>query len=234
MAALTMAVITLTLAGRTVVAGEDGTGSIPGGRDRAVLAYNPRNLLRLHVVANSDRVEDQRTKLRVRDELLEVTRPLFQLVRSAEEAEWVVRVYSAELAALLQRTVWEAGARYPVHLEIGDTVFPERTYGNLTLPAGVYRAVRVVLGEGKGANWWCVLFPPLCFDFAPLPASSSVAEGAQVARAAAHSPQSSARISREETKGDGKPVGKPGIRIGWKWLPDDWWERVRRLFGGGR
>ena len=101
-------------------------------------------VVRLHVLANSDSEEDQALKLRVRDAVLERTETLLELERIAAE----------EIAA--------AGYDYPVTAELTDTEFPTREYDGFTLPAGKYLALRVVIGEGAGRNWWCVVFPPLC------------------------------------------------------------------------
>ncbi|MBE3577720.1 MAG: stage II sporulation protein R [Limnochordales bacterium] len=199
----------------------------------AVLAYNPHNLLRLHILANSDDPSDQQLKLRVRDQLLEITAGLFGSVRSATEAEWLVRLHKAELEAAALREIRLAGKSYGVRLEIGDVYFPDRRYGSLVYPAGIYRAVQVVLGEGRGANWWCVLFPPLCLDSGTGTAKSAGGKtaaaapptGLGVARAAATSGArgNSGAMDRDA----GRAVR---VKIGWKWLPDDWWSQVRGWF----
>jgi stage II sporulation protein R len=126
-------------------------------------AYTADNLIRLHVVANSDSDEDQALKRRVRDALLQKMSPVF--ARSATQSEARDRIIENldEIRVLAQDKVRESGFDYPVNVEFGVFPFPTRVYGDTVLPAGKYQALRVVIGEGQGQNWWCVLFPPLCF-----------------------------------------------------------------------
>lgn len=126
------------------------------------VAFSPDNLLRLHVVANSDSEEDQALKLKVRDDILAAARELFRGVTSREEA---IRIASENLVLIeevAKERIMAEGKDYPVAACVGRFEFPDRTYGGVKVPAGVYDAVRVVIGKGAGANWWCILFPPLC------------------------------------------------------------------------
>ncbi len=124
-------------------------------------------VLRLHVIANSDSVDDQSLKYAVRDALLQDGEDIFQGSDTAFEAEEKIGASLLSLKNTAEETVHTLGYDYDVNIEIANTYFPTREYENVTLPAGYYRAVRVVIGEGKGKNWWCVMFPPLC-----LPAAS--------------------------------------------------------------
>ncbi|WP_084413200.1 stage II sporulation protein R [Desulfovirgula thermocuniculi] len=129
-------------------------------------------LIRLHVLANSDSPVDQALKLRVRDAVVGSTAPLFRQARTPAEAREIALANLELIREVAEREVRAAGKDYPVTVSWGRYRFPERTYpspaGSLTLPEGDYEAVRIVLGRGEGANWWCVLFPPLCFvDFRP-------------------------------------------------------------------
>ncbi|MEW6399384.1 MAG: stage II sporulation protein R [Bacillota bacterium] len=146
------------------------------------LAYNPYNLVRLHVLAASDLAEDQALKLRVRDAVIQFLSPRWGGVVETRGALAVLEANRAELARLLGDLVASAGKPYGVTVQVGYFPFPERTYGEVTLPAGTYPALRVILGEGAGQNWWCVLFPPLCFldarVGAPGPALLTPAEAA--------------------------------------------------------
>ncbi|MFZ5769534.1 MAG: stage II sporulation protein R [Bacillota bacterium] len=130
---------------------------------RAELAYNPYNLVRLHVLAASDRPEDQALKMRARDTVVNFLSSRWGEVRDTQGALAVLEANRVELARLLGDLIAAAGKDYGVILQVGYFPFPERTYRDLTLPAGTYPALRVILGEGTGQNWWCVLFPPLCF-----------------------------------------------------------------------
>ena len=118
--------------------------------------------LRLHVLANSDSAADQQLKLQVRDALLTACETLFAQADSLAAAESAARRALPALQRTAEQTVRAAGYGYPVHIELTDAWFDTRSYGDYTLPAGQYRALRVQLGEAAGQNWWCCLFPPLC------------------------------------------------------------------------
>lgn len=127
-------------------------------------AYTSDNLLRLHILANSSSPQDQYLKRQVRDLILKETNKFFDDIPTLERA---VEVTDTKLPTLQQKVreyLKTQGKDYNVKMEIGDFHFPTRTYGDITLPAGEYQALQVVLGEGDGNNWWCVLFPPLCLD----------------------------------------------------------------------
>lgn len=126
-----------------------------------------QDVLRMHVIANSDSVEDQAVKLKVRDAVLEAGEDLFDGTMTAEGAEQVLERDIERLQNAAQTVLTENGFDYGVRVEIGKDYFNTRTYdGEVTLPAGEYEAVRVILGEGKGQNWWCVMFPPMCLPAA--------------------------------------------------------------------
>ncbi len=118
--------------------------------------------LRLHVIANSDSAEDQRIKLAVRDVILRETAAQFDAVLTESQAEECVRENLDRIVAAANAELREQGFAYTAAAELGDFNFPTRVYSDRTYPTGEYRALRVVLGEGKGKNWWCVLYPPLC------------------------------------------------------------------------
>ena len=120
------------------------------------------NVVRLHVLANSDSDADQTLKLTVRDRVLGEAAPLLEGVDD-RDAAWEVLARSLEqLAQAGAETVAEEGYSYPVTVSLEETWFPTREYEDFSLPAGNYTALRVVIGEGEGQNWWCVVFPPLC------------------------------------------------------------------------
>ena len=125
-----------------------------------------RSVLRLHVLANSDTAEDQRLKLDVRDRLLEVSGELFSQAKSREDAIKSAESHLAYLQKEAEKVVQAEGYQYPVEVRLEETYFTTRSYGEITLPAGNYQALRVVIGEGEGHNWWCVMFPPLCLSAA--------------------------------------------------------------------
>ncbi|MCR4614824.1 MAG: stage II sporulation protein R [Clostridiales bacterium] len=124
------------------------------------------NVLRLHVIANSDTDVDQSIKLKVRDAVLENGKEIFDGSVTAEDAAQRLAPYTSELEKTADRVLAENGADYTARIVIGDEYFNTRTYEDVTLPAGRYTAVRVILGEGEGKNWWCVMFPPMCLPAA--------------------------------------------------------------------
>lgn len=131
-----------------------------------------QNVLRMHVIANSDSEADQTLKLQVRDAVLAEGKELFDGSLTAEQAENILDSDKERLRAAAESVIRENGYDYNVTVEIGKDFFTTRTYdGRVTLPAGEYEAVRVIIGEGKGQNWWCVMFPPLC-----LPAAEAEAD----------------------------------------------------------
>lgn len=116
--------------------------------------------VRLHVIANSDSEKDQELKLKVRDELLNYISKYE--VKTKEEALSMMKKERDSLEEMAKRVVNENGYDYDIKIEIGLENYPRREYEEFALPAGEYTSVRVIIGEGKGQNWWCVLYPPLC------------------------------------------------------------------------
>ena len=121
------------------------------------------SVFRLHVIANSDSKEDQELKLKVRDELLSYMNTLAKDCSSKEEVIELAKEHQEDFKQIAEQTITENGFSYDVTIQIGDSDFPTKTYGDISLPAGTYDALKVQIGEAKGQNWWCVMFPPLCF-----------------------------------------------------------------------
>ena len=120
------------------------------------------NMIRLHIIANSDSDEDQAVKLKVRDAVLKETGS-----KIADSDEEICKDNIAnnldEVKKIADRVLEENGFDYKSYAQYGKFPFPEKSYKSMTLPAGDYYGVRIVLGEGNGHNWWCVMYPPLCF-----------------------------------------------------------------------
>lgn len=130
-------------------------------------------VLRLHVVANSDSPRDQALKLSVRDAVLAAAAPLLEGASGREEAEAALAPHLGELEAAARSALAAGGAAGRVSAAMEDQWFPTKVYGGFSLPAGRYRALRVVIGEGRGQNWWCVVFPPLCTEALAGPAEDA-------------------------------------------------------------
>jgi len=120
------------------------------------------NIVRLHIIANSDQAADQELKLKVRDAVLDHMRNELPGGASREEAVAYIQANLPEIQKVAECVLRENGSDEKVVARYGAYPFPTRSYGNITLPAGTYESVRIELGEAKGQNWWCVMFPPLC------------------------------------------------------------------------
>lgn len=126
------------------------------GYSTSVNSNLSQNIVRLHVIANSDSDDDQALKFKVRDAILEHSQSNFT---KKEEVQTKLDEYKK----IAEKVIAENGYNYNVEVEYGNFKFPTKEYNNLRLPAGNYDAVRVKIGNAEGQNWWCVMFPPLCF-----------------------------------------------------------------------
>ena len=163
-------------------------------------------VLRLHILANSDSREDQALKLAVRDRLLTEGAELFAPSSTLEEAATAARASLPRLEALARQEIQAQGYDYPVSVTLAPSFFETRQYGEYTLPAGRYLALQVVIGSGEGRNWWCVMYPPLCVPAAADPQSPQLQE---------------IRLLDEA----------PGCRMGFAVV--EWWQRLEEAFRKG-
>jgi len=120
-------------------------------------------VLRFHVLANSDSVADQTVKKEVRDAVGIYLQPMLEEAESLEETKQIVDNNIEEIVQISKETLEENGYDYDVSAQITRTNFPEKSYGAYTFPKGEYEALQIVIGEGEGQNWWCVLYPNMCF-----------------------------------------------------------------------
>ena len=120
------------------------------------------NLLRLHVVANSDTQADQSVKLRVRDAVLNVLSDAMGAMPTMEEAKAYLQTHLPEIRQAANTALKQAGSSLEAAVTLVKEAFPQRIYDTFRLPAGVYETLRITIGQGEGRNWWCVLFPTLC------------------------------------------------------------------------
>lgn len=120
-------------------------------------------VLRFHVLAESDREADQQLKLMVRDVLISEMEPWLAGAADREEARRILGEHREDIRQLAERVLREQGCNLPVRVELTEGYFPVKRYGNLVLPAGEYETLRVSIGSAAGRNWWCMLFPGLCF-----------------------------------------------------------------------
>lgn len=131
-------------------------------RQSSVSAYcNADSIFRLHIIANSNSAEDQAVKLKVRDAVLEYEAENLDAVSAAKTREELI-THGAELLEIIEGVLRSNGFDYGAQMLVGTFPFPDREYNGVLYPAGDYDAFRVILGDGAGENWWCVMFPPLC------------------------------------------------------------------------
>lgn len=140
-------------------------GVIPGSKNKDADIQNSLSskLIRFHVLANSDSLEDQNLKLKIKDEIIKFMAPKLENSNSLEESREILKKYDSKIKEIAEKVIEKNGYKYKVSTSLSKENFPVKTYGNITLPQGKYEAYRVLIGEAKGQNWWCVMFPPLCF-----------------------------------------------------------------------
>ena len=176
------------------------TGECEKIRDRVV---------RLHILANSDSDEDQALKLKVRDAVTEAAAGWLDDAEGEGEALQKMERYLPELQEVAQQTVYDEGYSYPVTATLCRMHFDTREYDEVTMPAGIYDAVRFTIGEGQGKNWWCVMFPPLCVPVAD--GSVETDDGV---------------VLEEYLNEDGKRIVTSGNRYKVKFKVVEWYEKL--------
>lgn len=131
---------------------------------RKVMADISSNVVRFHVIANSDSKEDQELKLKVRDGIINYLEPILADVSDVEETKRIIEENIEAIEEEAEKILKKNGYTYSVTASLGNFDFPTKEYENAQFPKGKYDALRIVIGEGKGQNWWCVLYPQLCFS----------------------------------------------------------------------
>lgn len=132
-------------------------------KTKAVTDSLSQEVIRFHVVANSDTTEDQLLKQHVRDEVIEFMEPIIKECHSVENTKYAIQGALPTIKQIAEDVVKEYGKSYPIYVALDKANFPTKAYGDIILPSGEYEACRIVIGEGKGENWWCVMYPPLCY-----------------------------------------------------------------------
>lgn len=120
-------------------------------------------IIRFHVIANSDSDEDQELKLEVKEAIVEYISPYFEESESIEESREILLGLSDEIKKIANEVIASEGYTYTVTVELKDCYFPTKAYGDIVLPPGYYESYQIEIGEAQGKNWWCILYPPLCF-----------------------------------------------------------------------
>ena len=124
------------------------------------------SVVRLHVIANSDEDADQELKLKVRDAILQEGEDIFINCESKDVAVSRIEENKEKLTNIAENVIESEGYSYSVKIEIGEEEYPTRNYESACFPSGSYTSLRIIIGEGKGQNWWCVLYPPMCLSAA--------------------------------------------------------------------
>ena len=120
-------------------------------------------LLRFHVVANSDSAEDQEIKMKIKEAVIDYLKPILSNTDSMDEAKTIISSKLEQIEAVAQEKLDQLSVSYGVTVELGVSSFPIKQYGDIVLPPGDYEALRIFLGDAEGKNWWCIMFPQLCF-----------------------------------------------------------------------
>lgn len=120
-------------------------------------------IIRFHVLANSDKEIDQKLKLKVKDEVIKFISPKLKESKSIDESRNILKKHDKEIKDIASNVIKKNGCNYSVATALAKENFPVKVYGNITLPQGSYEAYRILIGDAEGQNWWCVMFPPLCF-----------------------------------------------------------------------
>lgn len=155
--------LTLFLTGINTVRLKREKREIQARLDREIQQGIASEVFRLHVIANSDKEADQKLKLQVKDRIVEYLQQKLKQDADLEETKELVLTHLQEIEEEAEKIVKEAGFTYEVQAAVENTYFPDKTYGDCTFPAGEYEALNVRIGEAQGHNWWCVLYPSLCF-----------------------------------------------------------------------
>lgn len=121
------------------------------------------SVIRFHVIANSDSEKDQNLKLKVKDKVIEYLYPYLSQSQSLAESRQIIKNNMDKVKNIAEKVISDNKYDYSVKVQLSRENFPDKTYGNIALPQGNYEAFRIIIGSGQGKNWWCVMFPPLCF-----------------------------------------------------------------------
>ncbi|WP_300260263.1 stage II sporulation protein R [Clostridium sp.] len=131
--------------------------------DNEIIENISEKLIRFHVLANSNTDVDQELKMKVKDEVLKYISPMLEKSESLEESREILKKEDNNIINIAEEFIKKEGFNYSVETTLTRENFPVKEYGNIVLPQGEYEAYRILIGNGQGENWWCVMFPPLCF-----------------------------------------------------------------------
>jgi len=167
-----------------------------------------KKVVRLHIIPNSNSTFDQNLKLQVRDKIVEYLSPKLRNSKSIEESKIII-ANNIENIKELSKQITSQYSDYDINVSLGQSKFPTKNYNNYSFPAGTYDALKIIIGEGSGNNWWCVMFPPLCFT------NSSVGAFSKESQAILEK-----SLSKEELNTI-KNANQPNVQIKFKFL--EWW-----------
>ncbi|MBN6885029.1 stage II sporulation protein R [Cytobacillus horneckiae] len=189
----------------------------------------PSEAIRLRILANSDMEEDQAIKRKVRDEVNKHITEWVSDLTSIEEARTLIKSKLPEVQEIAERVVKEEGSNQSVKTDFNKVDFPTKLYGQFLYPAGEYEAILITLGDGDGANWWCVLFPPLCFlDFSNGVAVSDGFEEEPKEQEEKLAVQDEEKESKQEKDNEENPVytGEDEEEVEVKFFLVELWEKI--------
>ncbi len=173
-------------------------------------------VIRFHVIANSDSEVDQGVKLLVKNKVVIYLQKKLKDVKTKAEAEKIIVKEIPVIQKIAKKTVREEGYDYPCNVRMGDRAFPVKMYGDLTFPAGTYEALQITLGEAEGRNWWCVMFPSLCMVDGTY---SIVPDSSKTLLKHVLSPEEYDTV-----------LGRKDIKVKYKFKAAEWWNKLRNRF----
>lgn len=173
-------------------------------------------VIRFHVIANSDSEVDQGVKLLVKNKVVIYLQKKLKDVKTKAEAEKIIVKEIPVIQKIAKKTVREEGYDYPCNVRMGDRAFPVKMYGDLTFPAGTYEALQITLGEAEGRNWWCVMFPSLCMVDGTY---SIVPDSSKTLLKHVLSPEEYDTV-----------LGQKDIKVKYKFKAAEWWNKLRNRF----
>lgn len=199
---------------------------IPASAHTPSLASN--KIIRFHVIANSDSPQDQALKLKVRDRILDEIYSKFKNVADIVEERQIIKNNLSYIEAIANDEIKKYGEPYKAKVYFGNYDFPTKVYGEMVFPAGTYEALKVVIGAGHGANWWCVMFPPLCFidtGHGVVPEAKQQHIEDYLETTSQHKPSEVSVAKAQDVSEGGDEPDAPMIEFRFKiaeWLKDSW------------
>lgn len=208
--AIILLIVIIAVGSAAVAAHSSAAAGAAGKSNNAII---PDESIRIRIIAQSDDDEDQATKRAVQARVSALIESWGEMPATIEEARKLIRSHLPDVRKATDRVLKQRGAGYGAKVELGTVPFPDKTFEGEKYPAGDYEALRITLGQGEGANWWCVLFPPLCLTAAT---AKEDADGSAAAGSAAKTPEASAKNAKVSSCGNDEAAAGTAVSAGVK------------------